>query len=120
MSLSSAPIKFFSRANSFGCYKFVNRPFRITRRHWFTSFNLFSICNFLTLISSLSLHASTNLHTTWLWHLHQPIYWPDRKASGSDHYEAAWDTIQQQDLGRSHPNPEVLRNIFGLDDRVNA
>src|SRR5207249_4537084 len=55
--------------------------------------------------------ANTNIHTSWLWHLHQPIYWPDRKASGNDHYEAAWDTIQQQDLGRGHPTPEVLRNI---------
>jgi hypothetical protein len=52
--------------------------------------------------------------------LHQPIYWPDRRNYGTDHYEAAWDTIQRQDAGRPHPSPEVLRNIFGLDDRVNA
>jgi Fibronectin type III domain/Glycosyl hydrolase family 57 len=64
--------------------------------------------------------ASTSIHTTWLWHLHQPIYWPDRRDYGPDHYEAAWDTIQQQDAGRPHPSPEVLRNIFGLDDRINA
>jgi hypothetical protein len=64
--------------------------------------------------------ASTNLHTTWLWHLHQPIYWPDRRVTGSDHYEAAWDTIQQQNAGRPHPSPEVLNNIFGLADRVAA
>ena len=64
--------------------------------------------------------AGNALHTTWLWHLHQPIYWPDRRASGNDHYETAWDTIQQQDSGRAHPTPEVLRNIFGLEDRVNA
>src|SRR5688572_28525075 len=64
--------------------------------------------------------AGNALHTTWLWHLHQPIYWPDRRASGNDHYETAWDTIQQQDSGRAHPTPEVLRNIFGLEDRVHA
>lgn len=64
--------------------------------------------------------VAESLHTTWLWHLHQPIYWPDRRASGPDHYEAAWDTIQQQDAGRPHPAPEVLRNIFGLEDRVHA
>jgi hypothetical protein len=51
-----------------------------------------------------------------MWHLHQPIYWPDRRDWGTDHYEAAWDTIQQQNAGRPHPSPEVLSSIFGLDD----
>jgi hypothetical protein len=64
--------------------------------------------------------GATSLHTTWLWHLHQPVYWPDRRSYGPDHYEAAWDTIQQQDAGRPHPAPEVLRNIFGVDDRKAA
>jgi hypothetical protein len=74
----------------------------------------------LGLFAPPATHANTSLHTTWLWHLHQPIYWPDRRDYGTDHYEAAWDTIQQQDALRPHPSPEVLRNIFGLDDRVNA
>jgi hypothetical protein len=64
--------------------------------------------------------GSTNVHTTWLWHLHQPIYWPERRVSGNDHYEAAWDTIQQQNAGRNHPSPENLSTIFGLADRVAA
>ena len=64
--------------------------------------------------------GSTSVHTTWLWHLHQPIYWPDRRVSGTDHYEAAWDTIQQQNAGRQHPAPEVLTTIFGAADRVAA
>ena len=46
------------------------------------------------LLSSLAAFAGSNVHTTWLWHLHQPIYWPDRRDWGGDHYEAAWDTIQ--------------------------
>ena len=71
------------------------------------------------LAASFDALAGNSLHTTWLWHLHQPVYWPDKRA-GSEHYENAWDTIQQQDAGRPHPSPEVLRNIFGLDDRVNA
>ena len=62
--------------------------------------------------------GNTNVHTTWLWHLHQPIYWPDRRSSGGDHYEAAWDTVQQQNAGRPHPTPEVLTTIFGAADRV--
>ena len=44
---------------------------------------------------------NTNVHTTWLWHLHQPVYWPDRRGYGADHYENAWDTIQEQNAGRS-------------------
>ncbi len=73
-------------------------------------------------LTPISGSATTNtaLHTSWLWHLHQPIYWPDRRVSGTDHYEAAWDTIQQQNAGRPHPNPEVLSTIFGLADRVAA
>ncbi len=74
----------------------------------------------LWLPSPLTALAGTGLHTTWLWHLHQPIYWPDSRGYGTDHYEAAWDTVQQQDAGRQHPNPEVLRDIFGWGDRVNA
>jgi hypothetical protein len=63
---------------------------------------------------------TTGVHTTWLWHLHQPIYWPDRRNYGVDHYENAWDTIQQQNAGRLHPSPEVLNTIFGEADRVNV
>jgi hypothetical protein len=63
---------------------------------------------------------TTNVHTTWLWHLHQPIYWPDRRDYGIDHYENAWDTIQQQNAGRPHPTPEVLTSVFDDADRVAA
>ena len=83
------------------------------RRLWVSGFALL-------LLSPLAALASTNLHTTWLWHLHQPIYWPDHRNWGGDHYEAAWDTIQQQNGGRLHPAPEKLSDIFGLADRVAA
>ncbi len=73
----------------------------------------------LTQISTLA-DPNTSVHTTWLWHLHQPIYWPDRRDYGTDHYENAWDTIQQQNGGRPHPSPEVLSAIFGEADRVNV
>src|ERR1039458_7058936 len=63
---------------------------------------------------------NTSVHTTWLWHLHQPVYWPDRRSYGTDHYENAWDTIQQQNGGRPHPSPEVLSTIFGAGDRIAA
>lgn len=74
----------------------------------------------LGLLAPAALAATTNVHTTWLWHLHQPIYWPDRRDYGVDHYENAWDTIQQQNAGRPDPNPEVLSTIFSDADRVNV
>lgn len=64
--------------------------------------------------------ANDSIHTTYLWHLHQPIYWPDqRRAGGDDQYESAWDSIQQRDGGAIHPENN-LREIFGIDDRVAA
>ena len=77
------------------------------------------LCFLLPAISALA-DPNTSVHTTWLWHLHQPIYWPDRRNYGVDHYENAWDTIQQQNAGRPHPTPEVLNTIFGEADRVNV
>ena len=64
--------------------------------------------------------TNASVHTTWLWHMHQPVYWPDRRDYGTDHYENAWDTIQKQDGGRLHPAPENLRTIFGVADRIAA
>ena len=79
---------------------------------------LASCCLFLLLSQAPAPGSTNSIHTTWLWHLHQPIYWPDRRNYGADHYENARDTIQQQNAGRPHPSPEVLNAIFGLDDRV--
>src|ERR1017187_4542873 len=46
---------------------------------------LFACCSALCLLSPLAALASSNVPTTWLWHLPQPIYWPDRRDSGGDH-----------------------------------
>jgi hypothetical protein len=75
-------------------------------------------CFFLLLLPASAPGGTNSVHITWLWHLHQPVYWPDRRNWGGDHYEAAWDTIQQQNAGRPHPSPEVLTTIFGEADRV--
>ncbi len=73
----------------------------------------------LILVPSALFANNTNVHTTWLWHLHQPIYWPDRAPANhaADHYQNAWDTIQ---LGNVHPNDTVLATVFGAGDRVAA
>ncbi len=52
-----------------------------------------------------------------MWHLEQPIYWPDQQASGTDRYERAWESLVHRDGGAAHPQND-LREIFGKDDRV--
>jgi hypothetical protein len=64
-----------------------------------------------------SAHAQQMLHFTYLWHMEQPIYWPDGPGAAPLRYERAWETIQALDAGRARPL-DNLRAIFGLDDRV--
>jgi hypothetical protein len=52
------------------------------------------------------------VHTTYLWHMHQPIYWPDRSTWYPSRYETAYETIT---LG--HSESDVF-TIFNKDDRV--
>ncbi len=55
--------------------------------------------------------AATGVHTTYLWHMHQPIYWPDESAWTPGRYQTAYETLvtgtAQNDLAA----------IFGSDDR---
>jgi hypothetical protein len=53
------------------------------------------------------------VHTTYLWHMHQPIYWPDRSTWYPSRYETAYETIT---LGHSESD---VYSIFNKDDRVN-
>src|ERR1051326_3948054 len=68
-----------------------------------------------------SLLASTNasVHTSWMWHMHQPIYWPDRASSGhfGDHYQNAYDTIQLKAAGSTVPSDD-LAGTFGDANRI--
>jgi hypothetical protein len=56
--------------------------------------------------------AATGIHTTYLWHMHQPIYWPTQSTWTPGRYETAYETIT---LGHSQ-NDEFT--IFNSDDRV--
>jgi len=84
---------------------------------WLTS--IVHVTVLATLLSVPTSPHAASIQTSYLWHLHQPIYWPDQRSYGPDHYEVAWDSIVAQDGGRQHPS-ENLRSIFGLDDRVAA
>ncbi|MFH1844380.1 MAG: FlgD immunoglobulin-like domain containing protein [bacterium] len=56
--------------------------------------------------------ADSGVHTTYLWHMHQPIYWPDASSWSPGRYETAYETIT---LG--HSQNDVF-DIFNKDDRV--
>jgi len=87
------------------------------------SFRAYGVCHGLWLSGMILALAPSaraeKTHFTYLWHLEQPIYWPDRQATGEDRYERAWQSIQRKDAGAVHPAND-LRAIFGLDDRVAA
>ena len=65
----------------------------------------------ISLFAALSAPAAP-VHTTYLWHMHQPIYWPAPSTSMPYRYETAYETIT---LG--HSQNDVF-SIFDKDDRV--
>ncbi|MCB1150966.1 T9SS type A sorting domain-containing protein [bacterium] len=66
----------------------------------------------LTLLLAAAAVAGTGVHTTYLWHMHQPVYWPAESTWAPGRYELAYETIS---LGHSQ-NDEV--EIFSKPDRV--
>ncbi|MCP4146017.1 MAG: hypothetical protein GY752_12150, partial [bacterium] len=47
----------------------------------------------LILVLPVIVLAGTGVHTTYLWHMHQPIYWPDESGWNPGRYETAYETI---------------------------
>lgn len=66
----------------------------------------------LSLVPAALAVAGSGVHTTYLWHMHQPIYWPDDSTWTPGRYETAYETIT---LG--HGQNDVF-TIFDKDDRV--
>lgn len=72
----------------------------------------------------IGISANAQVHTTYLWHLQQPIYWPESQ-TGSYHYQTVQQSQSIKDgggntygTGVSHPTNN-LPEIFGNDDRKN-
>jgi hypothetical protein len=73
------------------------------------------------LLSTLNINAQ--VHTTYLWHLQQPIYWPEQSQWDPYHYQPAWESQYLKDNngnwygdGQQHPLNN-LQEIFNKDDR---
>ncbi len=71
---------------------------------------LFGLAGLILALAAGALAAP--VHTTYLWHMHQPIYWPDQSTGSPSRYEMAYETIT---LG--HSENDVF-SIFNKDDRV--
>lgn len=72
-----------------------------------------------TAFSPLPAQTPPSVEVTYLWHLHQPIYWPAPAQADTRRYEFARDTVLAQNGGRGNPS-DTVSSIFGLDDRIAA
>lgn len=72
------------------------------------------------------LSITGQVHTTYLWHLEQPIYWPEQSVWTPGRYQAVWESQYLKDNngnwysdGQQHPLNN-LSEIFSNDDRKAA
>ena len=83
--------------------------------------NLF---RFLVFFFTFSLFSQ--VHTTYLWHMQQPIYWPEKSVSNPFEYQKVWESNFLKNNGGNlyasglHHPLNNLEEIFGKADRVNA
>lgn len=80
----------------------------------------------LLLLFLVSLSGFSQVHTTYLWHMQQPIYWPDKSVSNPYEYQKVWESFNLKNnggnnyaSGLAHPLNN-LQEIFGKADRVNG
>lgn len=82
------------------------------------------IFQFLAFIFAFSLFSQ--VHTTYLWHMQQPIYWPEKSVSNPFEYQKVWESNFLKNNGGNlyasglHHPLNNLEEIFGKADRVNA
>lgn len=76
------------------------------------------LCFCASALGPASMLLAAPVHTTYLWHMEQPIYWPDQSPYGNG-YETALESIWQRNSGAPHPENDV-HSIFTLADRVAA
>lgn len=81
------------------------------------------ITSFIILFIFLTITVRANVHTTYLWHLQQPIYWPEQSQWNQYTYQKVWESYtlkqngqNQYDDGLSHPLND-LADIFDKEDR---
>lgn len=82
----------------------------------------------ILLFAGLILAASTQaqVHVSWLWHMQQPIYWPEVSQTDPYSYQKVWESQQLKSSGANtysdglaHPLNDLF-DIFSKADRVAA
>ncbi len=70
--------------------------------------------------------VKSQVHTSYLWHMQQPIYWPEVSQANPNRYQSVWESEQLKWSGGNtyadglaHPLND-LGSIFGNDDRTAA
>ncbi|OQX82427.1 MAG: hypothetical protein B6D64_00320 [Bacteroidetes bacterium 4484_276] len=80
----------------------------------------------LIIVFFLSINLSAQVHTTYLWHLQQPIYWPEQSQWDIPAYQPAWEShYLKNNSGNIYPDGKAhplnnLEDIFNKDDRKAA
>ncbi len=77
----------------------------------------------LTVSLFLTTYIFGQVHTTYLWHLQQPIYWPEQSQWEPSQYQDVWESQYLKNNGgniypdgQAHPLND-LEDIFGKEDR---
>lgn len=77
----------------------------------------------LSIVIMLAINLFPQVHTTYLWHLQQPIYWPENSQWNVPKYQYVWESHHLKTNGgniypdgQAHPLND-LEEIFGKDDR---
>ena len=84
------------------------------------------IISLFLLLSTISIF-SQKVHTSYLWHMDQPIYWPEKSKDKPDSRQFAEESQRLKMSGGNmyvgsavaHPTND-LQSIFSLDDRIQA
>ena len=79
---------------------------------------------FLSALLLMSGMTFSQVHTTYLWHMQQPIYWPDASNANPFHWQAVKESHDMKFGGQNnypdglaHPLND-LEEIFSKPDRV--
>ncbi len=77
----------------------------------------------LLIFISIIFYAQAQTHTSYLWHLQQPIYWPEQGSGTTYQFVKESNDIKSgggnnYGTGTSHPTND-LQEIFSKNDRVN-
>jgi hypothetical protein len=66
----------------------------------------------------IAVDGADKVYTTYLWHMQQPIYWPNKLPSNPNTYQKAYDSLHLKSSQGGHPRDDI-DGIFGKADRIN-